>query len=110
MCAMNASHEEAFNHVQSRRFCASPNTNFKRQIEAYESINAAMVAMAQYSGQAGLDDSDQAQAQARRRKRGHEDADHLGEGGQYGTQASHGRKRRDMADSDEEDDVGLDDM
>lgn len=88
---MNASHEDAFNHVQSRRFCASPNTNFKRQIEAYESINAAMVAIAQHSTDGQQDTS------MLRRKRDEDDhaTDEMGD-------VLNSRKRRDMVDSDDE--------
>lgn len=52
MVTFDTTHEEAFSHVQSRRFCVSPNTNFQRQIEAYEDIHKASLAMANYSRQA----------------------------------------------------------
>lgn len=45
MMTFNVTHEEAFLHVQARRFCASPNANFQRQIEAYEDIHSASLAM-----------------------------------------------------------------
>jgi hypothetical protein len=98
---MNASHEDAFNHVQSRRFCASPNTNFKRQIEAYESINQATVAMAKYAAASGAtgNGGQQQDSSALRRKREDDDA---GEEDMHNSIGN--RKRRDLpADSDEED-------
>lgn len=42
MCALNIPHEEAFAHVQARRFCISPNQGFQHQIEAYQHIWEAM--------------------------------------------------------------------
>ena len=100
MCAMNATHEDAFNHVQSRRFCASPNTNFKRQIEAYESINQAMVAMAQH---ANANPGQQDGTNVRRKRDLEEEED--------GMQSSIGnRKRRDLADSEDEEGMQDDEM
>lgn len=49
MTTFNVSHEEAFLHVQSRRFCASPNLSFQRQIEAYEDIHTASLEMTKYA-------------------------------------------------------------
>lgn len=49
MAVTNMTHDKAFQYVQHRRFCASPNVNFQRQIEAYESIHQAAVAMAEYA-------------------------------------------------------------
>lgn len=48
MTKFNVSHEEAFLHVQSRRFCINPNLNFQRQMDAYEDIHSASLAMTQY--------------------------------------------------------------
>ena len=41
MCTQNMSHEEAFQYVQARRFCVSPNQGFQHQIEAYQHIYEA---------------------------------------------------------------------
>lgn len=49
MMTFNVTHEEAFLHVQARRFCASPNVSFQRQIEAYEDIHSASLAMTNYA-------------------------------------------------------------
>ena len=46
MTSLNLPHDEAFQYVQGRRFCVSPNLNFQRQIEAYESIHKASLTMA----------------------------------------------------------------
>jgi hypothetical protein len=73
MMTFNVSHEEAFVHVQNRRFCAAPNTNFQRQIEAYEDIHSASLAMAKYA----FGDQSATTLPLNRRKRG--DADGNGE-------------------------------
>jgi hypothetical protein len=38
MITLSLTPEDAFNHVQSRRFCCSPNPSFFHQIEAYRDI------------------------------------------------------------------------
>lgn len=72
MTTFNVSHEEAFLHVQSRRFCASPNPSFQRQIEAYEDIHTASLEMTKYAhthaGDNSMNNGQNAQT-AHRRKR-----------------------------------------
>lgn len=51
MMTFNVTHEEAYLHVQARRFCASPNLNFQRQIDAFEDIHEASLAMTQHAKQ-----------------------------------------------------------
>ena len=38
--------EKAFDHVQARRFCISPNQNFQHQLEAYQYIQQAALSIA----------------------------------------------------------------
>jgi len=45
MTAFNLSQEEAFQYVQARRFCISPNLGFQHQLEAYQHIHEASVAI-----------------------------------------------------------------
>jgi serine/threonine/tyrosine-interacting protein len=41
MCTQSLSTEDAFQYVQARRFCISPNQGFQHQIEAYQHIYEA---------------------------------------------------------------------
>lgn len=76
MMTFNVTHEEAYLHVQARRFCASPNLNFQRQIDAFEDIHGASLAMTEHAKQlqqanASSDSGFNALTQsATRRKRG----------------------------------------
>jgi hypothetical protein len=47
MCTQNLSTEDAFQYVQARRFCISPNQGFQHQIEAYQHIYEAAQQCAQ---------------------------------------------------------------
>lgn len=69
MTALDLPHDEAFQYVQNRRFCVSPNLNFQRQIEAYESIHKASLAMAQYRIDDSIDDIRKGGEGFNRRKR-----------------------------------------
>lgn len=79
MMTFNVTHEEAFLHVQARRFCASPNLSFQRQIEAYEDIHTASLAMTdyakQYSGNGRADGSSLSQGANRRKRESAADMD-----------------------------------
>ena len=46
MTAHNMTHDDAFQYVQARRFCISPNANFQHQIEAYQHIYEATLQIA----------------------------------------------------------------
>ena len=88
MMTFNVTHEEAFLHVQARRFCASPNVKFQRQIEAYEDIHSASLAMTNY-------------ANARPGNNNGEDAN--GDG-----QSAHRRKRDPVTDLDDNEETDED--
>ncbi|KAG0142075.1 hypothetical protein CROQUDRAFT_663019 [Cronartium quercuum f. sp. fusiforme G11] len=49
MAKYNMSSDDAFQFVQTRRFCVSPNMAFIHQLDAYEPICQARRAMAQYA-------------------------------------------------------------
>lgn len=68
MCALNIPHEDAFNYVQARRFCVSPNPGFHHQIEAYQHIWEAMQ-------QSATDPNLNQRTASGRRKRGDDDDD-----------------------------------
>lgn len=46
MTTCGMSHDDAFQYVQARRFCISPNQNFQHQIEAYQHIHEARLQVA----------------------------------------------------------------
>lgn len=82
MVTLNISNDDAFQYVQNRRFCISPNLNFQRQIEAYESIHQASMSMMAYAQQQDGPPVNGSSAQSGRRKRADSDAD---ENGSYST-------------------------
>ena len=107
MTRMNCTHEEAFQYVQNRRFCVSPNMGFQRQIEAYESIHKAIQAVAQAGPLNGGNGSENGGAVRimHRRKRGADeegvDQDEADE--ELRERNLHAqRKRRDPDDDDDE--------
>lgn len=46
MATFHVTQEKAFDHVQARRFCISPNQNFQHQLEAYQYIQQAAMSIA----------------------------------------------------------------
>jgi hypothetical protein len=57
MVSCNLSNEEAFQYVQARRFCVSPNLSFQHQIEEFEPIYRASLAIANDPAAGRLGDS-----------------------------------------------------
>jgi serine/threonine/tyrosine-interacting protein len=72
MQAFDVTQEKAFEHVQARRFCIAPNQNFSRQLEAFQHIHEASLAISRDAG-AGQDRV----AQRRRRNDDSEDEDEM---------------------------------
>lgn len=77
MTSLSVSHDEAFQHVQNRRFCVSPNLGFLRQLEAYEPIYRANLSMLQAKAQrqaaGGADENGSGSGSSRRKREDEED-------------------------------------
>ncbi len=50
MSSFNLPQEEAFQYLQARRFCISPNLGFQHQLEAFQHIHEAKLAMERSGG------------------------------------------------------------
>ncbi|KAK4049770.1 hypothetical protein OIO90_005351 [Microbotryomycetes sp. JL221] len=79
MCKTGLSHEDAFQFVQSRRFCVSPRVEFQHQIQAYGPIFMARQAMS-------ANTNVQSGSNSRRRVRDDDDDGDADQGMEDGTQ------------------------
>jgi serine/threonine/tyrosine-interacting protein len=80
MVATRMPHEDAFQYVQARRFCVAPNSNFQRQIEAYEDIHRASLSMAHFNQRVdGQQENGERRARRKRTESSQQDAGDTGD-------------------------------